>query len=219
MIRKTKSLLPVYLGPCGLERLFYLLSKATPDSITPIFLQAQGFGVSDSYSAINGLRFLEILKRSGSRPSRFIKAFNLTGTSRQKAFARLVRRVYSPVFRRVDRPQYLHNETLRNEFILIYDLSPRIARGAILAFKWLCQEAGLLSPGWVKVRHRGTGKRRENGLPVAHIMIPLTRRVNLVYMPDTLAERNAVFKNYRSGAFREIAQRIDAEWPERPQET
>lgn len=141
--KQVKKLLkPPYLSLSALERVVSLLSTRSLDEITFDYLNNQGFGKSDVYTAIVALRFLGLIDNQG-KTTEAAKKLHLQGEPRTKALQEMIRSAYSKLFKTVTEPQKLSSEELHNEFIAQYGITKRIAKSAVPAFLWLCEMAGL----------------------------------------------------------------------------
>jgi hypothetical protein len=138
-VGSDQKILPPYLTITKLQRLVQLLS--TRREINADYLKSQ-FGTNDGYLAMGVLRFLKLIDVKGE-PQEDIKKFFIQGEKRKDGLASIVKSGYARLFATLDAPQDLPIEELTNEFIALYDVSPRVARSAVPAFLYLCMEAGM----------------------------------------------------------------------------
>jgi len=71
----------------------------------------------------------------------------------------IVKIAYQKLFKTIDKPYEMPTQELTNEFIASYELSPRVARTAVPAFLWLCEESGMKEKSLLP-RKRLSGSKR-----------------------------------------------------------
>jgi hypothetical protein len=133
---------PPYLSVAKLSQLFGLVSSRNFSEINHSDLKHYGFGDSDIYIAIGTLRFLGIIDRS-NKVLPAAKKLHLQGSSRTEAIAEMTRSAYAAVFDRVPNLVDLPPAEMHNEFLIAYGITPRVAKSALPAFLWLCEQGGL----------------------------------------------------------------------------
>lgn len=143
--RNTSAIMPPYLSVSKLAQLINLISTRNFTELKSNDLTHYGFGETDSYIAITALRFLGLLNEE-NKAEDSIKKFHLQGPPKQDAIKTIVQQAYSAIFQRVPNPMNLDNDELFNEFLVTYGITPRVARTAVPAFVWLCEQAGLKEP-------------------------------------------------------------------------
>jgi hypothetical protein len=139
---KKSKVTPPYLSVAKLSQLIALISSRNFSEIKQSDLKHYGFGESDTYVGVGTLRFLGIIdEKNQIQPD--AKKLHLQGVSRTEAISAITRRAYAVLFDRVPNLLDLSPEELHNEFLIAYGITPRIARSALPAFLWLCEQAGL----------------------------------------------------------------------------
>ena len=142
--RKTK-ITPPYLSVSKLSQLISLISSRNFAEISPGDLSHYGFGESDTYVGVGTLRFLGLID-SANKIQESARKLHLQGASRTEAIAEMTRKAYSTLFDRVPNLLELDTEELHNEMLIAYGITPRIAKSALPAFLWLCEQGGLKEP-------------------------------------------------------------------------
>lgn len=141
--------MPPYLSIAKLSQLLNLVSTRKFDEIKPSDLVHYGFGETDSYIAVTALRFLGLVD-SKNHTQESMRSLQLQGDARTQALEKMVRTGYAMIFDRVTDPSSLQDAELHNEFLVTYGITPRIARSAVPAFVWLCEQAELRQPNVAK---------------------------------------------------------------------
>ena len=166
MNERVKTVLPPYLALARLEKLVDLFSTRRFEQVSGKELRSYGFTGTDASVAMGTLRFLGLVDTQGGITEKARK-FHLQGDSRKKELQGIIRDAFQELFKKVDEPYKLSRVELENEFLVVYDITPRIARTAVPAFLWLCGQAGLVEEGLVKVRDMG--QKEKAGSPKERI--------------------------------------------------
>lgn len=166
IVKKEKKDKPPYLSVKKFEKLFEIISSRKLNKVDPEYLKIKGITGTDANVAVSALRFLGIVDKD-EKTTELAKKMLFKGKERDKTIQEIVQSSYSEVFERFSDPCAISLKELHDEFISIYDLSPRIARCAAPAFLWLCSQAGLRKeqPREIK-KERDTKKRRKTGVAV-----------------------------------------------------
>lgn len=154
----TKEIKPPYLSLTTLEKLLGLLSTRRLDKITTPYLEAQGFSKFDIGIIPSTLKFLKIIE-DGSKIAEIAKKLHLQGEAKKEALQSIVKNAYQKLFKTIDKPYEVPNQELTNEFIASYELSPRVAKAAVPAFLWLCEESGMKEKSLVPRKRLSNSKK------------------------------------------------------------
>lgn len=133
---------PPYISLPRMKQVFELLSNRNFFELTINNLEDRGFTKSDASQALQGIRFLGLLTPDG-KTTELMKVLQLKGESKQEKFKEVIKNAYKKLFDITPNADSLSRDQLFNEFLAIYNLSPRLARTAVPAFLWLCKEAGM----------------------------------------------------------------------------
>jgi hypothetical protein len=147
--RNGQAPTPPYLSISKLGQLLNLVSTRRFDEIQPQDLVHYGFGETDSYIGVTALRFLGLIDQK-NQAKETIKKLQLQGDAKIEALATTVRNAYAMIFERIQDPAALDPDELHNEFLITYGITPRVARAAVPAFVWLCEQANLRTPSGPK---------------------------------------------------------------------
>ncbi|MFA5084098.1 MAG: DUF5343 domain-containing protein [Candidatus Paceibacterota bacterium] len=152
--KTTREAKPVYLSVPKLEELIRIVSEhATKNALDASYFEAYGFGNSDATLAISSLRFLGLLNNEGKETELMSKIQLKSEDKRREGFAEVIRKAYKKLFE-IEKPYELPTDRIYDEIRGQYQVSPRVARGAVPAFLRLCQFSGFIE---------GAPKRNTNG--------------------------------------------------------
>lgn len=132
---------PPYLSVTKLVRLLEVISTRNLPKVGVTELDNYGIIGTDRYIALSALKFLGIIDDQGIPTSR-MKQLQLKGEARATALKEIVQASYKKLFDTVSEPYQLDGNELINDFQTGYGASPRIAKVAVPAFLFLCEEAG-----------------------------------------------------------------------------
>ena len=158
--KKTK-LTPPYLSMAKLSQIVNLISSRNFSELGPSDLGHYGFGESDAYAAVGALRFLGLIDGS-NKVQESAKKLHLQGASRTEALAAITKSAYAELFDRVPNLLDLSTDDLHNELLITYGITPRIAKSALPAFLWLCEQGGLKEPSPESIKRtpqKGSGPK------------------------------------------------------------
>jgi len=150
---KTKSASPIYLSVFRLNKLIELVSNRTLSVVKAEYFRTYDFSTSDSFLAVSSLKFLGLVDENNT-PTETMSKLRLQGEARKKAFKEIVQKAYKEIFSVNETPYNLSSEDLSNEFVAHYKLSRGLLSPAVTAFRFLCEEAGLLEEGSVTIQQK-----------------------------------------------------------------
>lgn len=150
----AKEISPIYLSVARLDQVIDLVSKRSLAEISAGFFVSHKFNQSDASLAVSTLKFLGIADENGRVHQEIIRKFQLKGGEGKKGVEEVVRKAYDKLFQKIGEPQNLDTEELSNDFVETYNLSPRLAKPATLAFLKMCEYAGLKEEGSIVGRVR-----------------------------------------------------------------
>lgn len=133
---------PVYLSVKKLEKVFSLIAVRSMTSFNPAYFVTHSFASSDANLAIAALRFLGLIDNNSNSTSLMTK-MGYKGGAKKEALAEMVKIAYGKLFENVPEAYAMDKDELHNDFMHIYKISARVASGAVPAFVYLCEQAGL----------------------------------------------------------------------------
>jgi hypothetical protein len=172
---QKKQPTPPYMSLPQLEKLIELVSTRNIPIITTSLFRGYGFNDFDATVSVGALRFLYLIDESG-KPTASMSKLRLKGDARKKAFEEIVRKAYEKLFTVVDAPHELSLDDLNNEMVVQYDLTPRVVRSAVPAFRKLCEYAGLLEEGATSVRKAPVRSDKQRQVPKSLKASPKARQ-------------------------------------------
>lgn len=166
VMKNTKKFLsPPYASVNKTSDLFDLLSTHNFSSLTASDLKQRGFSTADAFQVIASLKFLGFLNEDNTKTDKLSK-IQLRGDQKTAAIKDIVTKAYSALFSVAPEANKLSRDDLHNEFMAVYDTSPRVAQTAVPLFLWLCKQAGLEVTEEVNLKDRFTknkvGARRQS---------------------------------------------------------
>lgn len=149
----TKEYAPPYVAFSRLQEALKLLATRSFNQITANEFTSRNFSKTDAFQTITALKFLNLIHDDGSKTDNLTK-LQLVGEDRGKGLQEIVKSAYTKLFTTTPEANKLSRQELYNEFIAVYDVSPRVAKTAVPAFIWLCKESGLDVSAKAEVRQR-----------------------------------------------------------------
>ncbi|MCH8821154.1 DUF5343 domain-containing protein [Patescibacteria group bacterium] len=132
---------PPYVPLSKLIETFRLLSTRSFSSFGPSDLTNRGFSKTDAFQSVSALKFLGFVDEANRTND--LSKLHLKGDERSKAILEIVKKSYTKIFETIPEANKLPKNELYNEFVALYNLSPRLANPSVSNFLWLCNESGL----------------------------------------------------------------------------
>ncbi len=142
MTEEKRPLSPAYLSATRLEKVLSLISARSMTSLNPDYFLTHSFSSSDANLAVASLRFLGLIDADSNSTSLMAK-MGYKGDAKAQALVEMVKTSYEALLKVVPEACTMGKDELHNDFMHVYKISSRVATGAVPAFVYLCEQAGL----------------------------------------------------------------------------
>lgn len=142
IVPSKKQITAPYVSVATLEKLVDFISTHNYSLYSSEIFKKQGFNDSDASWSVNTLKFLGLLNDDGTCTPLMAK-LRLLGDARKTEIEKIVKAAYKSLFDVMAEPQNLSPDKLVNEFVVVYDMSRRLAESAARVFGRLCEYGGI----------------------------------------------------------------------------